>query len=123
MRSELSRAARRARAVVLLLVVLLCGWFVLWHLARFSRGTALLAGAAGVLPWLLLAGGLVRGRPQACLAALLLTTPYLGYGLMEVLANPGARAYAATLVFLSFALAVAAIACLRLTRRRAPAPT
>ena len=74
-------------------------------------------------PWLLALRPLVRGRPDAYLGALLLTTPYLGYGLMELVANPGARAMAAATVFVSFALAVGFTACLRLSRRAAAAPT
>jgi phosphoglycerol transferase MdoB-like AlkP superfamily enzyme len=110
-----------ARAVVAGLVVLLCALFVLWHAARFSAPTALLAGALGVAPWLAIGPSLWRGRRQA--VATLLTAPYLGYGLMELLANPGARPWAAALVLSACALFVALIASLRLNRRSAAAPT
>jgi len=116
-------AARRARALVLALLALLLGIFVTWHLKRFSRGTALIACALAVLPWLPLLGGLWSGRRRACLGGMLLTTPYIGYGLMEVIANPGARRYAAALVFVGFALAVALVALARLSRPAAAAPT
>ena len=45
--------------------------------------------------------------------AAFLTTPYLVYGLTEVLANPGARAYAGMTVLAAFALFVALIHTLR----------
>jgi uncharacterized membrane protein len=111
----------RALAFVLLLALLTV--FVIWHNERFSPRTALIAGAVGVAPWLLAARGLWRGGRDSYLAALLLTTPYLCYGLMEVLANPGARGYAGATVGLAFALAVALVACLRVNRPTAAAPT
>ena len=55
--------------------------------------------------------------------ATLLTAPYLGYGLMEVLANPGARLYAGALVLVAFATFVALLASLRLSPPPAAAPT
>jgi uncharacterized membrane protein len=42
---------------------------------------------------------------------------------MEVLANPGARAYAGATVFLSFGLFVALVVYLRVSRPPPPAPT
>ncbi len=115
--------ARTARHAVAALVLLLCGDFVLWHAARFSAPTATLIGALGVAPWLLLAPGLWQGQPRRHEAAALLTVPYLGYGLMEVLANPGARPFAGALVLTAFALYVALAAFLRLSRPGAAAPT
>jgi uncharacterized membrane protein len=114
-------ARRTARAVVAGLVVLLCALFVLWHAVRFSAPTAALAGVLGVAPWLAVGPGLWRGRHEA--VATLLPAPYLGYGLMELLANPGARAWAAAVVLAACALFVALIAALRLSRRSAAAPT
>jgi uncharacterized membrane protein len=118
-----ARALGVARALVLALTVALLGIFVLWHLARFSGQTALIACTLAVGPWLLAIPAFRRGAPEVYLGALLLTTPYLGYALMEVLANPGARPFAAATVFVSFALAVALVAALRISRRRAAAPT
>jgi len=116
-------ALRAARNAVAILVVLLCALFALWHAARYTAPTAALATAIGVAPWLAFAPGLRRGDRSRTLAATLLTVPYLGYGLMEVLANPGARVYAGALVLLAFALFVALLACLRLSRPSAAAPT
>lgn len=115
-------ALARARALAFALIALLLALFAVWHVGRFSPATALLAIGLAVGPWLLAARALRRGRPDAYLGALLLTTPYLGYGLMEVVANPGARVFAAATVFVSFALAVALTACLRLSRLEARGP-
>ena len=67
--------------------------------------------------------GLLRAERRTYAATTLLTLPYLAYGLMETLANPGARAFAGTTVFVAFALFVALIAFLRVSRPRAPEPT
>jgi uncharacterized membrane protein len=56
----------------------------------------------------------------------LAVAPYLALALMEVLANPAARIWAATCLLIAFALFVSLIAYLRATRRsgrRPGAPT
>jgi uncharacterized membrane protein len=111
-----------ARALALAPLGALLAIFIVWHVARFSPRTALLASLLAMLPWLPLLPGLWRARRRAQTLGLLLTTPYLGYGLMEVLANPGARAFAATTVLLAFATAVALAACQRLSPEAAAAP-
>ncbi len=116
-------ALRAVRSAVGALIGLLCTVFVLWHGARYSAPTATLAGALGVAPWLAIAPGLWRGDRRRYLIATLLTAPYLAYGLMEVLANPGARRYAGTLVLLAFAVFVALLAFLRLSRPTTAAPS
>jgi uncharacterized membrane protein len=121
-RTSIPGPVSTARAVVLALVALLCTVFVLWHARRFSADTALLVSVLGVAPWLLAVRGLWNRRRQAYAGGLLLTTPYLGYALMEVVANPGARVYAATTLLTAFALAVALVAFLRVSRRTAAAP-
>ena len=118
----MSSAARRAQLAVALFESLLVADFVLWHPRRFSAPTAVLAIALGVLPWALMAPALWRGDRRRHVWATLLTAPYLGYGLMDVIANPGARTYAGALVLLACALFVALVAFLRLSRARAPAP-
>jgi uncharacterized membrane protein len=118
-----ARAERIARYAVAALMALLCATFVLWHAARFSAATAALASALGVAPWAAIGPSLWRGDRRRHAAATLLTAPYLGYGLMELLANPGARYYAAALALLAFALFVALTAFLRISRPPAAAPT
>ncbi len=115
------RARAATRAVALGALAALLAVFIAWHVARFSAATAGLACGLGVAPWLALAPGLWRGDPKRLTVGLLLTTPYLGYGLMEVLANPGARGFAAATVLLAFALAVALAAALRVSRPAAAA--
>lgn len=115
--------AAAVRRVVLVLVLVLCVLFVVWHAQRFSVGTATLAGVLGVAPWLAPLRGLQRGSRRTYAATTLLTLPYLGYGLMETLANPGARVYAAATVLTAFALFVALIAFLRVSRPALPAPS
>ncbi len=116
-------ALSHARRIAFGLLGALIALFIAWHARHYTPSTALLAAALGVAPWLLALRPLVRGRPDAYLGGLMLTTPYLGYGLMELVANPGARRVATALVFVSFALAVAFTACLRLSRQAARAPT
>jgi uncharacterized membrane protein len=115
--------AAAARAVVLGLVALLSAVLVAWHVARFRPATAALVLALALLPWLAPLRGLVRGERRTYAATTLLTLPYLAYGLTETLANPGARAYAGATVFVSFALFVALVAYLRVSRPAARAPT
>ncbi|HXQ63281.1 MAG TPA: DUF2069 domain-containing protein [Steroidobacteraceae bacterium] len=112
-----------ARGVVLAFVLVLCAAFVYWHVRRFSAAAALLVIALGVSPWLLAVRGLWDGNRRVYVGALLLTTPYLGYALMDVVANPGARVYAAITLFAAFALAVALVAFIRISRRTAAAPS
>jgi uncharacterized membrane protein len=114
---------RRARNLVLALVAVLCAVLAVWHATRFTAQTAALVLAVALLPWLLPLRGLLAGRRRTYAATTLLTMPYLAYGLMEVLANPGARAYAGATVLLAFALFVALVAYLRVSRPGAPAPT
>ena len=90
--------------------------FALWHLTRFSARTAALALVVGCAPWLLVARGLWRGERRSYALACLLTVPCLGYGLMEVLANPGARGYAGATVLASCVAFLALVAYLRVSR-------
>ena len=119
----MTAATTRARNLVALLELLLVADFTLWHASRFSTGTATRLIALGVLPWAVLAPGLWRGDRIRHVWATLLAAPYLCYGIMEVLANPGARGYAGGLVLITCALFIALVAYLRVSRPRAPAPT
>lgn len=116
------RAVTNARAVALTLVVALCCVLVAWHSARYSPQTALLASFVLVAPWAALLPGLWRGRRLVYAGAMLLTLPYIGYGLMDALANPGARAYASATALLGFAIFFALVAWLRISRLARPAP-
>ena len=118
-----SDAARTTRHLAVGLTAALCGVFIVWHALRYSAVTAAFACLIGVTPWLMLGPGLWRGRRESHAAALLLTSPYLAYGLTEVLANPGSRPFAGATVLLAFGVAVASLAFQRLTQPRAAAPT
>jgi uncharacterized membrane protein len=118
---DAARGAARNAAVAL--VGLLCVLFIAWHGARYSAPTAAVASTIGVLPWLVMLPSLWRGDRQRYVVATLLTVPYLGYGLMEVLANPGARRYAGALVLVAFATFVALLASLRVSRPSTAGPT
>jgi uncharacterized membrane protein len=119
----MTAAAVRARNLVALLELLLVTDFTLWHALRFSTATAAMLIVLGVLPWAVLAPGLWRGNRRRHVWATLLAAPYLGYGIMDVLANPGARRYAGGLVLITCALFIALVAFLRVSRPPAPAPT
>lgn len=113
-------AAARVRTVVLALVAALCLVLAAWHVARYSAHTAALALTLLLVPWALPLRGLREGNRRTYAGATLLTLPYLCYGLMETLANPGARAFAAATVLLAFAIFVALVAYLRVSRPTAP---
>lgn len=121
--TDVPAAARRARALVIVLVAALCAVLVAWHAMRFTPQTAALLLAVALLPWLWPLRGLLAGDRRTYAATTLLTLPYLAYGLMEVLANPGARPYAGATVFLAFGLFVALVAYLRISRPPARAPS
>ena len=106
----------RARQAVLAALAALALTFTLWHLARFSARTAALALAIGAAPWVFVARGLRRGERRSHALACLLTVLYLGYGLAEVLANPGARGFAGATVLAGCAAFVALVAYLRVSR-------
>jgi uncharacterized membrane protein len=108
----MSRSAQILTGTVVLLIAELAAWALL----RFQWSTAAVLFPPCALPWVLLLPGLSRGNRRSALWAVLLVSPYLAYGLMEILANPGARSLAAAQVLLSFAVFVAAIAHLRLSR-------
>lgn len=116
------RATARARGVVLALVGMLCAVLVAWHVSRYSTPTALLASLVLVVPWALPLRGLLGGNRRTYALTTMIVPLYVAYALMEVLANPGARAYAGAVALLGFALFFALIAFLRVSRPDRPAP-
>jgi uncharacterized membrane protein len=84
---------------------------------RSAPWPAALGWTVAVLaPLLLLLPGLLRGQRRAHAGATLCVTPYLIYGLTEVIANPASRAVAAAILVASLAWFVALVNYLRLTR-------
>jgi uncharacterized membrane protein len=96
--------------------------FVVWHLLRYRTTTALVVSLIAVLPWLPLWRGLSKGRRRTHLYATLLLAPYLTYGLMELVANPGARLPAALFVCTGMILFVGITHGLRVRRPETPTP-
>ncbi len=84
-------ALRNVRGVALGSLAALAGVLLLWHLRRFSTGTAAFALGVTVPPLALPLYGLLRSSRRACVLSTLLVAPYLAYAIMETLANPGAR--------------------------------
>jgi len=101
---------------VLALVFALAGCLLFWQRAHLASGSWLallwLAPLAVPLP------GLFRGKRHTYAWATLLVVGYVALALTEVVANPHSRAVAAAILFVSFALFVALVAYLRLTRPR-----
>ncbi len=98
---------------VLTLIATLLAVLTVWHVRRYSAGAAAIALSLLFTPWLLALPGVARGHRRTLQMAAFLTTPYLVYGLTEVLANPGARVYAGMTVLTAFALFVAIVHALR----------
>ena len=108
------------RRVALALTVLLVAVLIGWHVARLSSTAALIACVITVGPWLLTLPGLLAPRRRGYQAAAILTSPYIVYGLMDTLANQGARVYAGATVLVAFALFVALVHALRASPWPAP---
>ena len=71
-------------------------------------------------PWLAIAPALWQARRQAHVLGVILATATMAYALMEVLANPGAHAWAAGALFAALAVFTAAAAWLRFSRPARP---
>jgi uncharacterized membrane protein len=109
-------ALRNARAAALGCLAALGGILVLWHLARFSTGTAALALGVTLAPLALPLYGLFRNSRRACVLSTLVVAPYLAYSITETLANPGARSYAIASLGAASLLFLSLIAYLRVSR-------
>jgi uncharacterized membrane protein len=70
-----------------------------------------------LVPLLLPLPGLLQGRRRTYAWCTLCLTPHLVYALTEVVANPAVRPLALAMIALVFALTVALVAYLRLTRK------
>jgi uncharacterized membrane protein len=113
------RAERNARAAALACVVALGCVLALWHVARYSGGTAMLALVVLLTPLALPGYGLLARQRRPVVLGTLLIAPYLAYGLMETFANAGARAYAFASLGASALLFLSLIAWLRTHRAAA----
>jgi len=77
---------------------------------------ALLLAAFCLAPLLAPLPGIMRGHRRTYAWATLCVTPYLVYGVTESVSNPRVRGLAAVVLLASFALFLALVAHLRLTR-------
>lgn len=109
----MARPAPSALTVAAGLVLCLIVCLGAWHFVRFSTGAALIALVILVPPWLAVLPGILAGQRRVLQGSAFLVTPYLAYGLTEVLANPGARAFAGATVLVAFAVFVAVVHALK----------
>ncbi|PZN29027.1 MAG: DUF2069 domain-containing protein [Proteobacteria bacterium] len=116
-------AARRARSVTLALHFGLMAVVVLWQLAQAPTAGHLTLAAVLTLPLWLPIRGLWRGVRRTYAWATLCVIPYFVLGITEVIANPGARIWAALCLLLALLLFAMLVAYLRITRPHAGAPT
>ena len=109
-------AVRNARSAALACLAALAAVLVLWHLARFSTGTAIMALGVTLAPLAVPLYGLLWNSRRACVLATLVVAPYLAYAITESLANPGARSYAIASLGAASLLFLSLIAYLRVSR-------
>lgn len=104
----------RVRAVVLLLVAALAALVVLWQWDSLASGSPLpLLWLVPLLPAL---PGIVRGKRYTYAWSTLLVTGYIAIALTEIVANAAQRGVAIAMLLTAFALFVALVAFLRVSR-------
>jgi uncharacterized membrane protein len=94
-----------------------------WTTSRYSHSAALVLLGVSLPPWLVVTTALWRRARHAQIYAILLIAPYLAYGLMEAVANPGARARAEGFIALLSLLFIALVCDLRFSRASGQEPT
>jgi uncharacterized membrane protein len=106
--------AARARQVVLLLLAVLAISVVAWQWPNLRAGSfwplLFLVPICAPLP------GIIRARRYTYAWASFVVIAYVAVGVTEVIATPGARLLPALILFTAFALFIALVAFLRLTR-------
>ncbi|HLS55583.1 MAG TPA: DUF2069 domain-containing protein [Zeimonas sp.] len=90
--------------------------FAAWILSFGFSAARTIAALAAALPLCAFLPSLARGRRRAYAALTLCLVAYLTFSLMELVANPAARAWASVSLLSTFALFVMLIAYLRVTR-------
>lgn len=111
--------ANRWRALALTSCALLTAVVTVWQLSPTPTGRGALNALLLSIPALAPAVGLWRGSRYTYRWASLCVMPYFVVGLTEVIANPSARVWAASLLALSLTWFAALIAFLRVTRSHA----
>ena len=110
--------ATSTRKAVLALTSALISVVLAWCLSSGVSPLRLGVAAAVTLPLIAFLPALARDRRRAFAALTLCMVAYLVGALTELVANPSVRIWAAMTLILAFALFVAAIVYLRLTRNR-----
>jgi uncharacterized membrane protein len=104
----------RVRAIVLLLIATLAALLLLWRRESLAAGSLLeLLWLAPLLPAL---PGIVRGKRYTYAWSTLLVTGYVALALTEIVANAPQRGVATLMLLVAFALFIALVAYLRVTR-------
>lgn len=112
-------SSQAARLTVLALLAALAASLLAWQRSSLASGSLL--PLLWIAPLLLPLPGLVRGQRYTYAWSTLLMIGYVALALTEIIAAPHARAASAAILFISFALFVAMVAYLRLTRSRGSA--
>ena len=94
------------------LALVLAGWILSFGFSAVR----VIAALAAALPLCAFLPSLAHGRRRAYAALTLCLVAYLTFSLMELVANPAARAWASVSLLSTFALFVMLIAYLRVTR-------
>jgi uncharacterized membrane protein len=92
--------AHRANTLALTITLALIAVIALWQVPRAGWLVATLS----TVPLWLTSAALLRHRPQARAWTTLCPIPYVCFGVMELIANPAARGWAAASVLLAFSL-------------------
>lgn len=108
-------APQIVRLVVLALLAALAAALVAWQRAPLAAGS--LAPLLWLVPLLFPLPGLIRGKRYTYAWSTLVVIGYVALALTEIIAQPPARSLPAAILFVSFALFVALVAYLRVTRR------
>ncbi len=75
-----------------------------------------MTGGLLILPLLLVLPGIAKGSRFACAGSTLLLTPYIGWGIVEMVANPPARLFAGASVLAAMACFFGLVYWLRVLR-------
>lgn len=104
----------RVRAIVLLLVAALAVLLMLWQ--RDSLASGSLLALLWLVPLLPALPGIVNGKRYTYAWSTLLVTGYVALALTEIVANAAQRGIATLMLLVAFALFVALVAFLRVSR-------
>ena len=114
-----SLAARRIQIAVLIATIAVTALLAAWIISPEASLGRVMGASVATLPLWIFIPALSRKQRRAYAAMTLCVVPYLVAALTELIANPGARIWASTMLVLTFGLFVLLIAVLRVTRNAA----